>query len=37
MKRIAVYCGASMGSDPAFETTARALGVEMARRGLGLV
>ena len=37
MKRIAVYCGSSMGSDPAFETTARALGEEMARRGLGLV
>jgi hypothetical protein len=37
MKRIAVYCGASMGSDPAFEATARALGVELARRGLGLV
>jgi hypothetical protein len=37
MKRIAVYCGSSMGTDPAFEATARALGEEMARRGLGLV
>jgi uncharacterized protein (TIGR00730 family) len=37
MKRIAVYCGSSMGTDPAFETTARALGEEMARRGYGLV
>ena len=37
MKRLAVYCGSSMGSDPAFETTARELGEEMARRGIGLV
>ena len=37
MKRIAVYCGASMGSDPAFADVARALGEELARRGLGLV
>ena len=37
MKRIAVYCGASMGSDPAFAEVARALGEELARRGLGLV
>jgi hypothetical protein len=37
MKRIAVYCGSSMGTHPAFETVARALGEEMARRGLGLV
>ncbi|HEV2817230.1 MAG TPA: TIGR00730 family Rossman fold protein [Allosphingosinicella sp.] len=37
MKRLAVYCGASMGADPAFAATARALGEEMARRGIGLV
>jgi uncharacterized protein (TIGR00730 family) len=37
VKRLAVYCGASMGTDPAFEATARALGEEMARRGIGLV
>jgi len=37
MKRLAVYCGSSMGADPAFAETARALGVEMARRGIGLV
>lgn len=37
MKRLAVYCGSSMGADPAFETLARALGEEMARRGIGLV
>ncbi|MGQ0559142.1 MAG: TIGR00730 family Rossman fold protein [Sphingosinicella sp.] len=37
MKRLAVYCGSSPGSDPAFAETARALGGEMARRGIGLV
>jgi len=37
VKRLAVYCGASMGADPAFAATAKALGEEMARRGIGLV
>jgi len=37
MKRLAVYCGSSMGADPAFAELARALGTEMARRGIGLV
>ena len=37
MKRLAVYCGSSMGADPAYADTARALGHEMARRGIGLV
>ena len=37
MKRLAVYCGSSMGNDPAFAGTARALGAEMARRGIELV
>ena len=37
MRRLAVYCGSSMGSDPAFADTARALGIEMAARGIGLV
>jgi uncharacterized protein (TIGR00730 family) len=37
MKRLAVYCGSSMGADPSFEATARALGEEMARRGIALV
>ncbi len=37
MRRLAVYCGSSPGADPAFAGTARALGVEMARRGIGLV
>jgi uncharacterized protein (TIGR00730 family) len=37
MKRLAVYCGSSMGSDPAFAALARTLGEEMARRGIALV
>jgi hypothetical protein len=37
MKRLAVYCGSSMGTDPAFAETAAALGKEMARRGVDLV
>ena len=37
MKRLAVYCGSKPGVDPAFADSARALGVEMARRGIGLV
>jgi len=37
MRRLAVYCGSSMGSDPAFALLARSLGEEMARRGIGLV
>jgi hypothetical protein len=37
VKRLAVYCGSSPGSDPAFAETAGALGAEMARRGIGLV
>lgn len=37
MNRLAVYCGSSVGADPGFAETARALGREMARRGVGLV
>ena len=37
MKRLAVYCGSSMGADPMFADLARALGEEMARRGIDLV
>lgn len=37
MKRLAVYCGSSMGADARFADVARALGTEMARRGIGLV
>jgi uncharacterized protein (TIGR00730 family) len=37
VKRLAVYCGSSMGTNPRFAETARALGAEMAARGIGLV
>ena len=37
MKRLAVYCGSSMGTNPRFAELARTLGQEMARRGIGLV
>ena len=37
MRRLAVYCGSSPGADPAFAEAAQAVGVEMARRGIGLV
>ena len=37
MKRLAVYCGSSMGTNPRFAEIARDLGTEMARRGIGLV
>ena len=37
MKRLAVYCGSSLGADPAFAALARTTGEEMARRGIGLV
>ena len=37
MKRLAVYCGASMGSNSLFEATARDLGAEMVRRDIELV
>jgi len=34
---IAVFCGSSAGTDPAFEAAARAVGIEIARRGWTLV
>lgn len=37
IRNICVYCGSSTGSDPVFEVAAKALGAEMARRGIGLV
>ena len=37
MKRLAVYCGSSMGTNPRFAEIAGALGAEMADRGIGLV
>lgn len=35
--KVAVFCGASSGADPRYVAAARALGDEMARRGIGLV
>lgn len=37
MKRLAVYCGSSMGSAPGFAERARVLGETMAARGVDLV
>jgi len=37
VRRLAVYCGSSPGTNQAFAETARALGEEMVRRGIGLV
>ena len=37
MKRLAVYCGSSMGSDPAFRGAAQAIGAALAAKGIGLV
>ena len=37
MRRLAVYCGSSIGTDPAFADTARELGREMANRDIALV
>ncbi len=37
IRNICVYCGSRPGGDPRFSELARALGGEMARRGIGLV
>ena len=37
IRRIAVYCGSALGTDPAFADAARALAAEMLRRGIDLV
>jgi uncharacterized protein (TIGR00730 family) len=37
LRRVCVYCGSSTGGRPAFVAAARALGRELARRGVGLV
>jgi uncharacterized protein (TIGR00730 family) len=37
MRRICVFCGSSRGTDPRYVDAARALGFELASRGLGLV
>lgn len=37
LRRVTVFCGSNAGTDPAFAAAARALGAELARRGIGLV
>jgi uncharacterized protein (TIGR00730 family) len=37
LQRLAVYCGASLGSDPGFADDARRLGTRMAQRRIDLV
>src|SRR5262245_37594178 len=37
MKRICVYCGSSPGASPGFRAAAEALGVLLAKRGIGVV
>ena len=37
IRSICVFCGSSPGDDPRFMEGARALGLDMARRGIGLV
>lgn len=37
MKSICVYCGSSMGVDPAFEYAARVLGTQLASAGIELI
>lgn len=37
LRRVCVYCGSGLGSDPAFALAAEALGRDMAGRGIGLV
>src|SRR6516165_7688223 len=37
MKRVCVFCGSSPGANPSYLAMARALGRELAGRGLGLV
>jgi uncharacterized protein (TIGR00730 family) len=37
VRRVAVFCGSSNGTNPAFVAEARALGAEIAAAGLGLV
>lgn len=37
MKRLCVFCGSSLGTEPRFTDTARQLGIAMVQRGLALV
>ena len=37
MRRVCVFCGSSVGTNPAYQETARTLGRLLAERGIGLV
>ncbi|MCA9522547.1 MAG: TIGR00730 family Rossman fold protein, partial [Myxococcales bacterium] len=37
MRRICVFCGSSLGADPAYVEAARALGALLCDEGIGLV
>jgi hypothetical protein len=37
MERLCVFCGSSLGHDPAYATSAAQLGRVLAQRGIGLV
>jgi uncharacterized protein (TIGR00730 family) len=37
LKRVAVFCGSSLGTSTAYAAAARAMGVELAARGINLV
>lgn len=37
MRRLCVFCGSSVGANPAYADAARAMGELLARRGIGLV
>jgi len=37
MRRICVFCGSSAGARPTYAAAARAMGMELAQRGIGLV
>jgi uncharacterized protein (TIGR00730 family) len=37
MKRVCVYCGSSIGTQPMYREAAEAMGALLARRGIGLV
>ncbi len=37
LRRVCVFCGSAIGNRPAYAEAARALGQEVARRGIGLV
>jgi uncharacterized protein (TIGR00730 family) len=37
LRRVAVFCGSNLGTDPAYEAAARGLGELLVERGIGLV